>query len=96
MQRSLIHQKIMVIDGVWAHVGSTNFDSRSFDINEEAGVGIIDAAVAAQLKEAFEDDMKDCVELTPARAPAGAQRDTASRATTRAPNPSNPARRHLR
>jgi cardiolipin synthase len=65
-QRTLIHQKIMVIDGVWAHVGSTNFDSRSFDINEEAGVGIIDTSVAAELKEAFEEDMKDCVELTPA------------------------------
>lgn len=64
-QRTLIHQKIMVIDGVWAHVGSTNFDSRSFDINEEAGVGIIDESVAAQLKDAFEDDMKACVELTP-------------------------------
>jgi len=64
-QRTLIHQKIMVIDGVWSHVGSTNFDSRSFDINEEAGVGIIDKSVAAQLTEAFEDDMKDCVELTP-------------------------------
>ena len=65
-QRTLIHQKIMVIDGVWSHVGSTNFDSRSFDINEEAGVGIIDESVAAQLKAAFEEDMEDCVELTPA------------------------------
>ena len=41
-ERTLIHQKIMIIDGVWSHVGSTNLDDRSFDINEEAGVGIID------------------------------------------------------
>ena len=66
-QRTLIHQKIMIIDGLWSHVGSTNFDSRSFDINEEAGVGIIDEGVAAELKEAFEEDMKACVELTPAK-----------------------------
>ena len=32
----------MIIDGIWSHVGSTNLDDRSFDINEEAGVGIID------------------------------------------------------
>ncbi|HEX3551626.1 MAG TPA: phospholipase D-like domain-containing protein [Thermoanaerobaculia bacterium] len=63
-QRTLIHQKIMVVDGLWSHVGSTNFDSRSFDINEEAGAGIIDESVAAQLKDAFEEDMKACVELT--------------------------------
>ena len=57
-QRTLIHQKIMIIDGIWSHVGSTNLDSRSFDINEEAGVGIIDEGIAAELKAAFEDDLK--------------------------------------
>jgi cardiolipin synthase len=62
-ERTLIHQKILVIDGVWAHVGSTNLDSRSFDINEEAGVGIIDEGIAAELKAAFEDDLKDCEEM---------------------------------
>lgn len=62
-QRTMIHQKIMIIDGIWSHVGSTNLDDRSFDINEEAGVGIIDEKIAAELKAAFEDDMKDAVEL---------------------------------
>lgn len=62
-QRTMIHQKIMVIDGIWSHVGSTNLDSRSFDINEEAGVGIIGEEIAAELKEAFEDDLKDCEEM---------------------------------
>jgi cardiolipin synthase len=65
-ERTLIHQKIMVVDGIWSHVGSTNFDSRSFDINEEAGVGIVDESVAAQLKDAFEKDLGACVELTAA------------------------------
>lgn len=62
-EKTLIHQKIMIIDGVWSHVGSTNLDDRSFDINEEAGVGIIDEEVASRLKEAFENDMKSCVEV---------------------------------
>jgi cardiolipin synthase A/B len=62
-ERTLIHQKILIIDGVWSHVGSTNLDSRSFDINEEAGVGIIGAEIAAELKAAFEDDMKSCEEM---------------------------------
>ena len=62
-ERTLIHQKIMVIDGIWSHVGSTNLDDRSFDINEEAGVGIIGEEIAAQLKAAFEEDLKDCTEL---------------------------------
>lgn len=66
-ERTLIHQKILIIDGIWAHVGSTNLDSRSFDINEEAGVGIIDEGIAAELKAAFEDDMKDAVELKAAQ-----------------------------
>jgi cardiolipin synthase len=62
-QRTLIHQKILVIDGVWSHVGSTNLDSRSFDINEEAGVGIIDEGIAGELKAAFEDDLESCEEM---------------------------------
>ncbi len=53
----------MIIDGIWSHVGSTNLDDRSFDINEEAGVGIIDETVAARLKEAFNEDLKHCREL---------------------------------
>ncbi len=62
-ERTLIHQKILIIDGIWSHVGSTNLDSRSFDINEEAGVGIIDEGIAVELKAAFEDDLKACEEM---------------------------------
>ncbi|HEX7182219.1 MAG TPA: phospholipase D-like domain-containing protein [Thermoanaerobaculia bacterium] len=64
-ERTLIHQKIMIVDGLWSHVGSTNLDDRSFDINEEAGVGIIDESTAGQLKDAFEEDRKYCKELKP-------------------------------
>jgi cardiolipin synthase len=61
--RTLIHQKIVVIDGQWSHVGSTNFDARSLALNEEIGIGILDAGIAAELKHAFEDDLRSCREL---------------------------------
>ena len=41
-QTTLTHQKIMIVDEIWSHVGSTNFDDRSLDINDEASVGLID------------------------------------------------------
>jgi cardiolipin synthase len=60
---TLSHQKIMIIDGVWSFVGSTNFDDRSLDINDEASVGLIDPGIAGQLKAAFEADLKRCKHL---------------------------------
>jgi cardiolipin synthase len=62
-QPTLLHQKIVVVDGVWSHVGSTNFDSRSLALNEEVGVGVLDADIAAQLKDAFAADLERSVEL---------------------------------
>jgi cardiolipin synthase len=61
---TLLHQKIVVVDGVWSHVGSTNFDERSLALNEEIGVGLLDARIAAELKAAFEQDLKRSHELT--------------------------------
>jgi cardiolipin synthase len=63
-QPTLLHQKIVVVDGIWSHVGSTNFDARSLALNEEVGVGILDADVAAQLKAAFEQDLRHSRQLT--------------------------------
>jgi cardiolipin synthase len=60
---TLIHQKIVVIDGVWSHVGSTNFDSRSLALNEEVGVGICDTGIADELRAAFMADLRHCREL---------------------------------
>ncbi|HSF42008.1 MAG TPA: phospholipase D-like domain-containing protein [Thermoanaerobaculia bacterium] len=59
-QPTLSHQKIMIVDRVWSHVGSTNFDDRSLDINDEASVGLIDEGVAGELRDAFENDLKVC------------------------------------
>jgi cardiolipin synthase A/B len=56
--RTLLHQKVMIIDGLWSSVGSTNFDDRSFQLNDEINVGILDAQLAAQLRAAFEADLR--------------------------------------
>jgi cardiolipin synthase len=60
---TLPHQKIVIVDGVWSHIGSTNFDARSLALNEEVGVGILDAQVASELKDAFNADLKRSSEL---------------------------------
>ena len=51
-------------DGVWATVGTTNFDSRSFAHNEENNVCFCDAALAAKLERIFIEDMKGCDRVT--------------------------------
>lgn len=61
---TLIHQKIVIVDEIWSHIGSTNFDSRSLSLNEEVGIGIRDAAIAKQLKAAFEADLRRSRELS--------------------------------
>jgi cardiolipin synthase len=65
--RCLLHQKVMTVDGVWCAVGSSNFDDRSFEINDEITVGLRDADLAKQFEAVFESDAKNCVELELAR-----------------------------
>lgn len=56
---SMIHAKIMVIDGYWAVVGSTNFDNRSFGINDEVNMAVRDADFAARLDRDMEFDLTE-------------------------------------
>jgi cardiolipin synthase len=56
--RSGLHQKVMIVDRTWCTIGSTNFDPRSFRINDEISVAIYDGRVADELARAFEDDAK--------------------------------------
>jgi cardiolipin synthase A/B len=58
-QAALLHAKTIVVDGAWASVGSTNFDNRSFALNDELNVAVYDAAVAARLQAVFERDLAD-------------------------------------
>lgn len=63
-QPSLLHQKIVIVDRVWSHIGSTNFDARSLALNAEISVGLLDKNIALQLREAFEQDLKRSKEVT--------------------------------
>lgn len=63
-QPSLNHQKVMIVDGLWSLVGSTNLDDRSLDINDEASIGLIDTGVAGELREAFARDLKASRQVT--------------------------------
>src|SRR6185436_9130693 len=62
-QKTLLHQKVMTVDGVWCAAGSSNFDDRSFETNDEITVGLLDPSLARRLEEIFEADRPDCVEL---------------------------------
>jgi cardiolipin synthase len=63
-QVALMHAKTMVVDEVWAHVGTTNLDNRSFALNEEINLIAYDRAVAGELEKAFADDLKHSKKLT--------------------------------
>jgi len=60
----LMHAKTMVVDGVWATVGSTNFDNRSFALNEELNLTVYDSGLARRLEESFEQDLKYSRKIT--------------------------------
>jgi cardiolipin synthase len=51
---TLLHQKIMTVDGVWSAIGSSNFDDRSFETNDEICLSIADPALAARLDAIFD------------------------------------------
>jgi cardiolipin synthase len=61
---TMLHQKTMVVDGVWSTVGTTNFDSRSFAHNEESNVCVLDSKLAKKLEAIFVADIKSCDLIT--------------------------------
>lgn len=62
---SLFHCKTMVVDGTLLTVGSANFDNRSFSINDEVTMNVLDPAVAAANERIFEQDLKRCRPIDP-------------------------------
>jgi cardiolipin synthase len=61
---ALLHAKTMVVDGIWATIGSTNFDNRSFALNEELNLTIYDGGVAERLHRIFHEDLKHSKKIT--------------------------------
>jgi cardiolipin synthase len=60
---TLLHQKIMTVDGAWSAIGSSNFDDRSFETNDEICMSIADEALAARLDSIFERYVKRANEI---------------------------------
>ncbi|MCW7539735.1 cardiolipin synthase [Aquabacterium sp. A7-Y] len=55
-QPTMFHCKVLVVDGLLVSVGSTNFDNRSFRLNDEANLNLIDTRLARELIDVFEQD----------------------------------------
>jgi len=56
-QPTMYHCKVMIVDGLLVSVGSTNFDPRSFRLNDEANLNVYDRAFAARQESVFEQDI---------------------------------------
>ena len=61
---ALLHTKMMVIDGRWATVGSTNLDNRSMAMNDELNVVFYDQSIARRLEEIFKEDLVHSKRIT--------------------------------
>jgi cardiolipin synthase len=60
---SMIHAKLMTVDGLWNVVGSTNFDHRSFALNDEVNLAVLDRELAATIESDFFEDLEQCRRL---------------------------------
>jgi len=61
---SMIHAKLMTVDSLWNVVGSTNFDHRSFALNDEVNLAVLDRELAATIETDFFDDLEQSRRLT--------------------------------
>jgi cardiolipin synthase A/B len=57
-ERGMLHAKVMLVDDRWAVLGSTNFDHRSFSINDEVNVALMSAPLVSALLEDFAADRR--------------------------------------
>jgi len=65
-QPTMMHAKVMMVDGSWSLFGSANFDNRSLELNDEMNVAVSDPGLAARLLEDFNQDLKRATKLDPA------------------------------
>jgi cardiolipin synthase len=63
-QPTMYHVKMMIVDELWVSVGSTNFDNRSFAINDEANLNVYDATFAQRQVAIFEQDLQRSRRIT--------------------------------
>ena len=63
-QPSMYHCKVMIVDKLLVSVGSTNFDNRSFRLNDEANLNVFDTFFAEKQTGVFEDDLRRAHKVT--------------------------------
>jgi cardiolipin synthase len=63
-QPTLMHAKVIVVDGVWSMFGSANFDNRSLELNDELNVAVTNRALAARFLADMEQDLRVSHRLT--------------------------------
>ncbi len=63
-RHTMIHNKTMVVDGLYSTIGSINFDARSMNRNAEESLAFLDRGFASKMEAMFEEDKKRCREIT--------------------------------
>ncbi|HEX6881660.1 MAG TPA: phospholipase D-like domain-containing protein, partial [Terriglobales bacterium] len=63
-QPAMIHAKVLIIDSLWSVVGSTNFDNRSFGINDEVNLAASAPKLAVRLEDDFRSDLASSCQIT--------------------------------
>lgn len=57
-QPTMVHNKLLIADNAMVSVGSTNFDIRSFQLNDEASLNVYDQTFSTHMTMVFEDDLR--------------------------------------
>jgi cardiolipin synthase len=63
-QPTMFHCKVMTVDDIWSSVGSTNFDNRSFRLNDEVNLNVYDVDFAREQNEIFKQDLAKSRKIT--------------------------------
>ena len=63
-QPTMMHTKVMVVDGVWSMFGSANFDNRSLELNDELNVAVTSRTVAERFSKEMAKDLKVSRQIT--------------------------------
>jgi cardiolipin synthase len=63
-QPTMFHAKVMIVDEIFTSVGSTNFDNRSFKLNDEANLNVLSRTIGEEQSRRFEDDLRRAEKVT--------------------------------
>jgi cardiolipin synthase len=61
---AMLHEKLLIVDGVWTVVGSTNMDTRSFGLNDEVNLAVLDRDFAQSVSAQYDRDISEAKEVS--------------------------------